>query len=83
MGVTRVKVVHFVIGNAGMLPGTIVYIFLGTTISDIADTASGKAKNDQQPLLLTLLIVGTILAFIGIIYVSLVAKRKLEEEIAK
>ena len=45
MGVTGVKATDFAIGSLGMIPGTLVYVFLGTTISDIADAASGKTAD--------------------------------------
>ena len=42
MGITGVSATDFAIGSLGMIPATLVYVFLGTTISDIADAASGK-----------------------------------------
>jgi len=42
MGVTGVKFSHYAIGGIGMIPGTIVYVFVGTTISSITDAATGN-----------------------------------------
>lgn len=42
MGVTGVKFWDFALGGFGMIPGTIVYVFLGTTISNITDAAMGE-----------------------------------------
>ena len=77
MGITSIQTRHYIIGNTGMIPGTLTYVFIGTTISDIADAVQGK--NDQGTLIFVLLIVGSILACIGIIQVSIVAKRYLNE----
>ena len=42
MGITGVKFWDYAFGGVGMIPGTIVYVFIGTTISNIADAASGN-----------------------------------------
>ena len=77
MGITSIQIRHYIIGNFGMIPGTLTFVFIGTTISDIADAVQGK--NDQGTLILVLVIVGSILACVGIIQVSIVAKRFLNE----
>ena len=81
MGITGINAKDYAIGCLGMLPGTVVYVFIGTTISDIADAASGN--NDQKTLVLVLFIVGSILACAGIMWVSFVAKRYLHEALAE
>ena len=75
MGITDIKSHHYIIGMTGMIPGTVVYVFIGTTISDIADAATGTSQ--QSTLILVMIIIGTILAFAGIVWVSIVAKRNL------
>jgi uncharacterized membrane protein YdjX (TVP38/TMEM64 family) len=77
LGITSVKARDYIIGMVGMLPGTLVYVFIGTTISDIADTAKGKSENNT--VILVFLIVGSILGCAGIVWISVVAKRKLNE----
>lgn len=81
MGITGITAKDYALGNLGMIPGTVVYVFIGTTISDIADAASGN--NDQKTLVLVLFIVGSILACGGIMWVSFVAKRYLNEALEK
>lgn len=63
-----------------MLPGTIVYVFVGTTIGSITDAASGNYS--AGPAGLTLLIVGSILACVAIVYISIVVKRYLNNAAA-
>jgi uncharacterized membrane protein YdjX (TVP38/TMEM64 family) len=35
MGITDIKFSHYLLGNLAMIPGTIVYVFIGTSISSI------------------------------------------------
>ena len=75
MGLTSISVYSFFLGGFGMLPGSIVYIFLGTTISNIADAAEGNFQGGW--LTLVLLICGCIMGLIAVVYISLLAKRYL------
>lgn len=59
-----------------MLPGAVVYIMLGTTISNIADAAEGNYQGGW--ITIGMLIFGTIMAFVAIIYISMVTKRYLQ-----
>ena len=58
-----------------MIPGTVVYVFLGTTISNIADAASGNYEQGTASLIF--IIVGTALAFAAIVYITVVVRRYL------
>ena len=77
MGISGITITHYCIGNLGMIPGTIAYVFIGTTISDIADASNGSS--DQSKIFLIFAIVGSILAIIGIVWISIVAKRYLKD----
>ena len=35
MGITAVSFVHYALGGLGMIPGTVVYVFIGTTLGSI------------------------------------------------
>lgn len=78
-GITSIKVKDFMIGGFGMLPGAFVYVLLGTTISSIADAANGNFDAGVLPLIM--LIFGTVLALFAIIYISMVTKRYLNNNI--
>ena len=80
MGITEIKLMDFNLGSLGMLPGTAVYVFIGTTISSIADAATGKSTGNQT-LILILFIVGSIFACIGVIWVSIVARKKINQQL--
>ena len=80
MGITSVTFKAYVIGGFGMIPGTIVYVFVGTTIGNISKAASGDFEGGTVTLVA--LIVGTVLAFAAIIYISIVVKRYLNKQLA-
>jgi len=48
MGITSISVKHYNIGSLGMIPGTMVYVFIGTTISDIATMATAKTSSGKK-----------------------------------
>jgi uncharacterized membrane protein YdjX (TVP38/TMEM64 family) len=62
LGLTRVRFVDFVIASAGMLPGTLLYVYYGKVIGDVAALAGGAriAKNTGYYALLGLGLVATI-----------------------
>ena len=62
-----------------MIPGTAVYVFIGTTISNIVDVASGDSEITTLEIIL--LIVGTIIAFVGIVFITLKVRKYLNEQI--
>jgi uncharacterized membrane protein YdjX (TVP38/TMEM64 family) len=43
LGVTRVRLVHYVLACAGMLPGTLLYVYTGKVAGDVARAAAGGA----------------------------------------
>ena len=59
-----------------MIPGTVVYVYIGSTLNSITQASQGQF--DSNTATLVLLIVGSVLAFLGIIVVSVVAKRKID-----
>ena len=75
MGITSVSFFDYSVGSVAILPGTIVYVFIGTTIGSIQDAASGNY--DAGPAGLIFLIVGSVLACVAIIWISIVVKKYL------
>jgi biopolymer transport protein ExbB/TolQ len=81
MGITKVKLPKYVLGGLGMIPGTIVYVYFGTAISNISDAASGDF--DGGVLQLVLLVGGSFLAIIAVCYVSYVARKEVKKVLKK
>lgn len=75
MGITAVSFFDYAVGGLGMIPGTVTYVFVGTTIGSITDVATGNYDAGWAGI--TLLIVGSVLACAAIIYVSVIVKRYL------
>ena len=75
MGITAVSFFHFALGGVGMIPGTIVYVFVGTTLGSITQAATGDYSGGTGALIM--LIVGSVLACVAIVWVSIVVKRYL------
>lgn len=46
MGITDIKLAHFMIGHVGLLPKIILHVYTGTTISSIADALKEENETD-------------------------------------
>ena len=80
LGLTRVRFVDFLIGCVGMLPGTILYVYLGKVAADAAALAGGAA-DERSALSIAFWIFG-LLATAGVTcYVTSVARRALGEQV--
>ena len=60
-----------------MIPGTVAYVYLGTTISNIAIASMGGFSGG--PVELTLIILGCVLAIVAVVLVTLRAKKELSK----
>lgn len=76
MGLTTVTLRDYIIACLGMIPGVIAFVFLGTTITTISEASSQGISSNVG--ILVFAIVGTILAFIGMIWVSAAARREIK-----
>ncbi|MBD2694389.1 TVP38/TMEM64 family protein [Anabaena catenula] len=80
LGITGVSFKDYFLGSVGMIPGTIMYVYIGSFAGNIA-----LIGTEAQPTNMTLTWVIKILGFIATlavtIYVTSVAKKALEEEV--
>lgn len=81
MGITKVNLTKYALGGLGMIPGTIVYVYFGTAISNISDAASGNFNGGG--LQLGLLVGGSVLAILAVCYVSYVARKEVKKVLQK
>jgi uncharacterized membrane protein YdjX (TVP38/TMEM64 family) len=80
LGLTRVRLVDYLIGCVGMLPGTILYVYLGKVAADAAALAGGAGEEASAPSI-AFWIFG-LLATAGVtFYVTSVARRALAEQV--
>jgi uncharacterized membrane protein YdjX (TVP38/TMEM64 family) len=82
LGLTKVSLRDYVLAScAGMLPGTIMYVYFGIAAATAAAQASGTAEgNTSQKILMG---IGLLATIVLVIMVTRVAKKALEEAVAK
>lgn len=78
MGITAITFGDYCVGLIGIIPGTLIYVFIGTTLSDIQQAANGVGDWKNNKLILAFIIVGTLLAIGGIVWVTIVTRRQLK-----
>ncbi|MTJ12325.1 TVP38/TMEM64 family protein [Anabaena sp. UHCC 0187] len=79
LGITSVSFSDYFIGSVGMIPGTIMYVYLGSLAGDIALIGS---KNQPENIILhwIIQIIGLIATIAVTVYVTKIAKKALEDE---
>lgn len=75
LGLTNVSLADYVLGTVGILPGTVLYVYLGSLVGD---AASGAQKS---PLEWAFLVVGLIATFAVVFVVTKVARKSLQESV--
>ena len=78
-GLTSVSLRDFVLGGVGMLPGTVVYVYLGASLASIG----AQLSRPHSTLQILLLIIGTLFAIAGLIFISHKVKKILDTIISK
>ena len=84
LGLTSVSLKDYVLGSFGMLPGTILYVYLGSLVKDLANIGQETATVDPAAAQFQLIakVVG-LLATLGVtIYVTKVAKTALDNSVS-
>jgi pyruvate/2-oxoglutarate dehydrogenase complex dihydrolipoamide dehydrogenase (E3) component/uncharacterized membrane protein YdjX (TVP38/TMEM64 family) len=76
-GLTRVTLRDYVLGSIGMLPGTVMYVYLGSLITSLTELAAGRPAGDgvQQGFYFA----GLVATVAVTAYVTRVARRALTE----
>ncbi|HTI51277.1 MAG TPA: TVP38/TMEM64 family protein [Planctomycetaceae bacterium] len=79
-GITGVSLRDYVLGSwIGMLPGTIVYVYLGSTMRQLAEVFSGRAR--QSPAQQGLFYLGLLATLIVVVVIARVARKALQTAI--
>jgi uncharacterized membrane protein YdjX (TVP38/TMEM64 family) len=76
LGLTRVRLADYVIAGAGMLPGTLLYVYLGSAAGQ-AVAAAGGAAPGRSPAEWALFGVGLAATLVVTLYVTRIARRAL------
>jgi uncharacterized membrane protein YdjX (TVP38/TMEM64 family) len=79
-GVTGVSLKDYVFGSIGMIPGTIMYVYIGSLAGSIA-TIGTESQPGNPGVQWAIRIIGFLATVIVTIYVTKVARKALEDEI--
>ncbi|MGB3512558.1 MAG: TVP38/TMEM64 family protein [Microcoleaceae cyanobacterium] len=82
-GVMQVSLKDYILGSIGMIPGTIMYVYIGSFVGDIAliGTSQQPTSLEAEVMKWIINIVGFVATVLVTIYISRVAKKALEESI--
>ena len=81
LGVTGVSLKDYVLGSVGMIPGTIMYVYISSLAGSIA-TIGGETQPDANPVAQwTIRIIGFIATVAVTLYVTKIARKALDESI--
>jgi uncharacterized membrane protein YdjX (TVP38/TMEM64 family) len=80
LGITGVSLQDYFLGSVGMIPGTIMYVYIGSLAGNLAFIGS-ESKPDNMILHWVIRIIGLIATIVITIYVTKIAKKALEDDI--
>ena len=77
-GLTSVSLKDYVLGSIGMLPGTLMYVYLGHAGKEAAGAAAGEGKSPAEYALLG---VGLLATIVVTVFVTKLARKALDEAV--
>ncbi len=81
-GLTNVRLWQYVLASwIGMLPGTIMYVYLGSALKNLAEVAAGAPKGGTPQTVF--FVVGLVMTIVATVVITRVAKRALDEAVAE
>lgn len=82
-GITKVSLKDYILGSIGMIPGTIMYVYIGSLAGDIAMIGAGNVPTNPQAETAKWIIriVGFIATVAVTIYITHIAKKALQESV--
>lgn len=78
LGLTKVRLSHYVMAAVGMIPGTFLYVFYGKAIGDVAALAAGAAP-ERGGEYYAVLGLGLVATLVVTVFVTRIARRALQE----
>ena len=81
-GVTRVSLRHYILASwIGMMPGTLMYVYLGSLAGDLATVGTGRSA--RTPAEWALYVVGLLATVAVTVYVTRIARAALSRRISR
>ena len=83
LGLTQVSLKDYVMGTLGILPGTVMYVYLGSLLGSLAMIGTADTASDPQTLMVQWALRGVgLLATVGVtVYITRVAQTALKEAV--
>ncbi|WP_425526050.1 TVP38/TMEM64 family protein [Halotia branconii] len=81
-GITGVSLKDYFIGSVGMIPGTIMYVYIGSLAGNLAMIGT-EAQPSNPTIQWAIRIVGLIATIAVTVYVTRIAQKALEDEVIK
>jgi uncharacterized membrane protein YdjX (TVP38/TMEM64 family) len=83
LGVTQVSLKDYILGFLGMIPGTIMYVYIGSLAGSLAMIGSDQSTSPEtQRIQWIIRIVGFIATVAVTVYVTRIAKKALDQSVA-
>jgi uncharacterized membrane protein YdjX (TVP38/TMEM64 family) len=85
-GITGIQFHHYCIALLGMIPGTVLYVFLGASagsLSEIGDDNDGNEEEESKTITIVVIVVGVIFGILAVGVTSYYAKQELNKVIDK
>jgi uncharacterized membrane protein YdjX (TVP38/TMEM64 family) len=82
-GVTQVSLKDYILGSLGMIPGTVMYVYMGSLASDLAaiDMSNPPTTTETQIIQWVIRIIGLIATIAVTVYMTRLAKKALDQSI--
>jgi uncharacterized membrane protein YdjX (TVP38/TMEM64 family) len=83
LGLSRISLKDYAIGTTGILPGTIMYVYLGHLVGDLATLGTGDEMQNPQAAMVRWVvnIVGLLATIAVTVYITRLAQRALNESL--
>ncbi|PZV18559.1 MAG: TVP38/TMEM64 family protein [Leptolyngbya sp.] len=82
-GVTQVSLKDYILGSVGMLPATILYVYLGSLAGDLTSiSAKQPLSSEAQAAQWVIRIIGLVATIAVTLYITRIAKKALAESVA-
>ena len=77
LGITSISPKDNILALLGMIPGVILYVYIGGTLSTLSEVTSSDSLTSNEGIIL--MVIGTIIAILGFCYISFQAKKIINE----
>ena len=81
-GLTNVRLWQYVLASwIGMLPGTVMYVYVGSALKNLADVAAGAPEGGTPQTVF--FVAGLVMTIVATVFITRVARRALDEAVAE